>query len=84
MKEYLYTLLIEKGYELDEFIEVDYDDLFGPVIMQLIEIVNFILQQDKNIQTTVRKTLVKIDFMNGDVMDYFKYIGKGIYSVSVQ
>jgi len=83
MKKYLYTLLKEKGIDINEIIIVDEDELFGAVFMNLGDIVDFILKQDKRNQEKVRDTLVKIDFCNGDVMDYFKYIGKGLYRATI-
>ena len=83
MKKYLYTLLKEKGFDTNEMIIVDDDELFGAVYMYLGDIVDFILKQDKYNQRKVRDTLVKIDFCNGDVMDYLKYIGKGLYRATI-
>lgn len=79
MKEYLYTLLKEKGLDINEMIIVDDDELFGAVYMFLGDIVDFILKLDKDNQSKIRHTLVTLDYYNKDVMDFIKYIGKFMY-----
>lgn len=83
MKNYLYTLLDEKGIDVNDFVTVGEDPFWGPQIIQLDEIVRFILTSDKATQKQIRNKLVAIDFMNGDVMDLFKYIGRFMFAASM-
>ena len=46
--------------------------------MQIGVIAEFLYQQPPEIQHKVKDTIVKIDFMNGDIMHYLKFLGKGI------
>lgn len=82
MRNYLYTLLQEKGIDIDDMVTVDHDELFGDVFMHMQDIINFICRCDRETQEKIRKTFIMIDFKNGDVMDYIKFIGKGIVNNS--
>lgn len=80
MEKYLYTLLSEKGYDVDEPIIVGKDPFYGDQWIVLDEIVRFILKADKATQQDIRRKLVYIDFKNGDVLDLFKYIGRFMFA----
>ena len=80
MKEYLLTFIEEKGLSLDHTFEVagPENSLYGTNYIPLASIVEFIDQLNKDIQNKIKSTIVKIDFHNGDVMDYFKFLAKGM------
>ena len=75
MKTYLKNLLSEKGLE-DQLIEVE--GAFGLNIIEMPVLVDAITNAPKHEQESIRKTLVKIDFMNGDVMHFFRHLAKAI------
>lgn len=83
MKKYLYTLLEEKGIDVMDYITVGEDPMFGAQIIMINDIVKFILSSDKNTQKQIRNKLVAIDFMNGDVMDFIKYIGRFMFKAAM-
>tara|TARA_R110000822_G_scaffold124309_3_gene258806 strand:- start:1571 stop:1810 length:240 start_codon:yes stop_codon:yes gene_type:complete len=77
MKNYLNTLIAEKNLDLNTTIEVEGGE-WGTNFIPLEVIVDFISQLDSPTQKQIKNTLVKIDFNNGDIMHFFKYIAEGI------
>jgi len=78
MKKYLEALIEEKGIE---GMPIEFENENGMNYMDLGVVVEFILNLPKTIQQKVRKQLVMIDFKNGDVMDFFIYMAKGMATV---
>tara|TARA_R110000751_G_scaffold32542_10_gene81771 strand:+ start:466 stop:705 length:240 start_codon:yes stop_codon:yes gene_type:complete len=77
MTNYLNTLITEKNLNVDTLIEVEGND-WGTNFIPLECVIEFIAAQNKATQDKVKATLVKIDFHNGDIMHFFKYIAKGM------
>lgn len=77
MRNYLNTLLEEKGLSLDTIIEAEGKD-WGVNYIPLAIVVDFLASADKKTQETAKNNLVKIDFHNGDVMHFFKYVANFI------
>ena len=74
MRNYLETLIEEKGLDLEAtIIEVEGQD-WGMNFIPLGCVVDFIMTSGRENQRQVRNTLVKIDFANGDVMHFFKHV----------
>ena len=72
MKKYLETLITEKGANIWDDINIDgHIGLTWEVLIEFIE--NHPMHHE-----TIRKTLVKIDFLNGDVFDYLTHLAKGM------
>lgn len=77
MKTYLNNLINEKsGIDMETIIEVDGPS--GGNIIPLGCVVEAILQAPKREQDGIRTMLVKIDFVNGSVLDYFKHLAQAI------
>tara|TARA_R100001244_G_scaffold52666_2_gene45762 strand:+ start:2185 stop:2421 length:237 start_codon:yes stop_codon:yes gene_type:complete len=76
MKNYIYTLAEEKGLNLLNEIEVQGES--GLNIIPLGVVIEHILIAPQIEQNMIKKTLVKIDFHNGDVMHFFKYLAQAI------
>lgn len=76
MKKYLETLITEKGRELDDIIEVEGPS--GLNVMPLAVLVDAIAAAPASEQRAIKTMIVKIDFRNGDVFDYFKHLAKAI------
>ena len=74
---YLNTLLEEKGISQDTVLEVTGSE-WGTNFMPISVVVDFVSNLDTNTQNKIKDTLVKIDFHNGDVLDFITYIAKGI------
>ena len=76
MRNYLETLISEKGLDLEgTIIEVEGQD-WGLNIIELGAVVDYIMASGTANQAKVKDTLVKIDFHNGDVMHFFKHVAK--------
>lgn len=76
MKTWLRTFVREKGLDLEHTFDVD-----GPSGFNLIPLgclLECIEQAPKSEQDAIKMMLIRIDFRNGDVMDYFKYLCKAI------
>jgi len=72
MKKYLTTLIEEKGKSLDDTINLE--GHFGLTYEMLVD---FICEA-KQYHHQIRTTLVKIDFMNGDVFHYLNHLAAGM------
>lgn len=75
MQDYLNLLVEEKGIE-DIVFEIEGDS--GTNYMPLMVVVEHILIAPLDEQRAIREMLVRIDFHNGDVVDYFKHLAKAI------
>ncbi|MDH5572531.1 MAG: hypothetical protein OEY89_12250 [Gammaproteobacteria bacterium] len=72
MKEWLTTLIEEKGKSVDD--EIKLDGHFGLTYEMLIDYID----DAKEYHGQIRKTIVQIDFKNGDVFHYLDYLAKGM------
>ena len=74
--KWLDTLVDEKGYDTELIITVD-----GPSGENLIPL-EIVLTAIKNTcqseQKMIKETLVKIDFLNGDCLHFFKHLAKAL------
>ena len=76
MRNYLETLIEEKGLDLEAtIIEVEGEN-WGLNIIPLGAIVDFIMSSGVEYQKQVKNTLVKIDFANGSILHLFTHIAK--------
>ena len=73
MTEYLTALIEEKGSSLDTEIQVE-----GHIGITYQNLVEFIEQVPKEMQSQIKDMLVKIDFHNGDVFDYLNHLVEGM------
>lgn len=76
MRNYLETLIEEKGLDLHgTIIEVEGEE-WGLNIIELGAVVDYIVASGPTNQAKIKETLVKIDVMNGDIMHFFKFLAK--------
>ena len=76
--KWLDTFVEEKGLNLDHAFEVEGPE-HGLNIIPLGCIIDFIKDEaDEEAKKKVKENLVKIDFMNGDVMHFFNHCAKAI------
>ena len=78
IRKYIETLLTEKGISLSHTFEIKSDSLFGNHIVPLEVVIEFIETLSPPVQDQIRKTLIRIDFKNGNVLDFLEYITKGM------
>lgn len=74
MKHYIERLLEEKNISLDTSI-LENEGNMGLTVKSLVD---FIYSMPKNIIRQVENTFRKIDFLNGDVMNYVNFLAKGM------
>lgn len=72
MKKYLQTLIEEKGKSLED--EINLDGHFGLTYQMLIDFI----ENANEYHAQIKKTLVMIDFKNGDVFHYFNHLAEGM------
>jgi len=72
MKNYLETLIQEKGKSLQT--ELQLDGHFGITYQMLVDFI----EQAKDYHSQIRTMLVKIDFHNGDVFHYLNHLAVGM------
>ena len=76
MRNYLETLISEKGLDLEgTIIEVEGQE-WGLNIIELGAVVDYIMASGPANQAQVKETLVRIDFHGGDIMHFFKHVAK--------
>lgn len=72
MRTYLENLITEKGVDLDATIALD-----GHIGLTYAMLIDFIVSAT-DYHHQIRKTLVMIDFRNGDVFHYLHHLAAGM------
>jgi hypothetical protein len=72
MKTYLTTLIEEKGCRVTDTIEIS-----GHIGLTYEMLIDFIVSMP-DYHKTIRTTLVKIDFLNGNVFHYLHHLAEGM------
>lgn len=81
-KKWFTTFIEEKGFDLDDDVpNLKEDDFYGEVMGLTIEaVIEFCSQLPTSQQKSIKDTLVKIDFKNGNVMDFITHLANGMIS----
>jgi len=74
--EWFKTFNEEKGIDPETAIEVEGPS--GTNFMTLQNVFDAILSTSEAEQAAIKTMIVKIDFRNGDVVDYYKHLAKAI------
>ena len=82
MRNYLNTLLEEKGIDQEFILEVTNEN--GVNFMPVAIVVDFLSTAVPYVQEMSKQKLVEIDFHNGDVLDFFKYIAEILVNQGVK
>lgn len=72
IKQYLIALIEEKGIDLDE--EIQLEGHFGLTWEMVVDFLEAMPEHHEEI----RRTLVTIDFKNGDVFHYLNFLSKAM------
>jgi len=75
--QWIDKLIEEKGIDLKTIV-FDGDNDKGVYIMPLGVVVEYAKQCDRATQEKIKNQLIWIDFKNGDILDFFKYLAKFI------
>jgi len=82
LKDYLQTLLSEKGISEEHVFTIKSDSLYGNHIVALEVLIEFVENLDPITQGRIRETLVKIDFRNGNILQYLEFLTKGMIQLT--
>ena len=74
MAHYINTLLEEKNISLETSL-LENEGNIGLTVNMLLE---FIYSMPKNIINQIENTFRKIDYLNGNVMNYIEFLAKGM------
>jgi len=74
--KWLDTFIEEKGIQTDEIIEVEGPSGVNYILIGMI--LDAMKMTNSEEQRHLKSMLVKIDFLNGDVVDYIKHLAKAI------
>jgi len=74
--KWLDTFIAEKGIDLEATFQFDNDNGFN--IMPYGVVVEAIKTTTGSERASIKNTIVKIDFANGDVLDFFRHLGRGL------
>ena len=77
MKNYLNNLISEKA-NISMSTPIEAEGASGTNFMNVGVIVEHILIAPKSEQAAIKNVLVKIDFNNGDILDFFKHLAKAL------
>jgi len=73
---WLDTFINEKGVDLDATFEVE--GAMGANVMPYGVVVEAIKSAPDHEQRAIKSTIVKIDFVNGDVRHFFRHLGQAL------
>lgn len=71
--EFIKTMIEEKGISLDTEVQEA-----GEPIITVKSLLDFLQLVPDETKKTIKETFSKIDFKNGDIMHYIKFIAKGM------
>ena len=77
MTTYLNNLISEKA-NISMSTPIEVEGASGTNFMNVGVIVEHILIAPKSEQEAIKNVLVKIDFNNGDILDFFKHLAKAL------
>lgn len=77
MKTYLNNLISEKA-NISMITPIEVEGASGTNFMNVGVIVEHILIAPKTEQQAIKNVLVRIDFNNGDILDFFKHLAKAL------
>jgi hypothetical protein len=72
------TMIIEKGISTEHTFEIKSESVFGGHFVPMEVLIEFISSLDKPTQEQILKTLIMIDFKNGNILHFLEYITKGM------
>jgi len=80
-KKWLDTFINEKALPMEKTFEVKKKGTLN--IMSYKTIYDYILISNKQEQQQIKNTIIKIDFLNGDVLHFFRHLGNAIAKESI-
>lgn len=74
--DWLKTFIDEKGINTEQILEVEGDSGTNFIPVQVV--LDHVLKTTKDEQWKIKDIIVRIDFMNGDVLHFLKHLAKAI------
>ncbi len=74
---WLNTFIAEKNIDTDITLEVE-GGVFGTNFIPVKVVIDEIKRANKEEQQQIKNTLVKIDFLNGDVLHFLQHLAKAL------
>ena len=75
--EWLDTFIQEKGLDTEKVFEVN-GPIWGINFIPCAVVIEHIKIASKDERDAIKTMIVKLDFVNADIMDYFKHLAKAI------
>jgi hypothetical protein len=76
IKDYFKRFNREKGIDPETVLKVEDEDT-GTNLVPIGVLFEFIDTMPADIQKNIRDMIVKIDFQNGDILNYYRHLAKG-------
>lgn len=76
MKKYLENLINEKDIDINSTFEIEGQTGINFITLEVV--IEHILISTKQDQKAIKEMLIKIDFVDGDILDFFKSLAKAI------
>jgi hypothetical protein len=73
MKTMLEKMIQEKGIDKEAELEIE-----GNIGITVEMVLGFIYKMPAELQKKVARKFIEIDFNNGDIMNFIKYLGEGM------
>lgn len=70
------TFVSEKGIDPEQVLTAEGPSGANSIPVQCL--IDLMKQAPRHEQTAIKTTIVKIDFRNGDVLDYFRHLAKAV------
>tara|TARA_Y100001937_G_scaffold60819_1_gene83180 strand:- start:1898 stop:2167 length:270 start_codon:yes stop_codon:yes gene_type:complete len=70
------TFVEEKNLDINFTFEIEKNEELH--LIELSNVISYIKAVDLKTKNKIKSTFVKIDFLNGDVLHFFKYLARGI------
>lgn len=76
-EKWLRTFIAEKGIDPEQILEIEGPE-WGTNLIPVQVLVDAICSAPRAEREAIRKMIVRIDLLNGNVLDYFRHLAKAI------
>lgn len=74
--DWLKTFIDEKGIDTEQILEVEGDSGTNFIPVQIV--LDHVLKTTRDEQCKIKDIIIRVDFMNGDVLHFLKHLAKAI------
>lgn len=76
-EKWLKTFIAEKGIDPEQILEVEGPE-WGMNLIPVQVLIDAICSALRVEREAIRKMMIRIDFLNGNILDYFRHLAKAI------